>query len=128
LAKGGWQFFANSLDALVLWCRYHAWLCTKSKGFAKVRWWLLDKHGEEPEFPHLPYRGYLVDDLKSLGLTASGVSGAVAISQTEIQAWAANTNVILYDLEAEWLVKMSAAYADEILRSNDQDTASPLPK
>jgi hypothetical protein len=43
----------------------------------------------------------------------------------EIQAWAANTGVILDGLEAEWMVKMSAAYADEILRSNDQDTASP---
>jgi hypothetical protein len=67
----------------------------------------------------------LVDDLQALGLTASGMNGAIAISQVEIQAWAANTNVTLYGLEAEWLVKMSAAYADEIRRSNEQDTAPP---
>jgi hypothetical protein len=56
------------------------------------------------------------------------MNGPVAISQAEIQAWAVNTNVTFYGLEADWLARMSAAYAAEILRSNDKNTASPMSK
>jgi hypothetical protein len=64
----------------------------------------------------------------SIGMTTSGANGPSGVSQVEIQAWAANTNVIFYNLEADWLARMSAAYADEIIRSDDNDTAPPFTK
>jgi uncharacterized protein (DUF1501 family) len=87
---------------------------------------LFEKQGEELEFPDLPFRGHLTDDLESLGRIAAGPNGPVAVSQAEIQAWATNTNVTFEGLEADWLGRMSAAYADEMLRSNDTNAASPL--
>jgi len=51
--------------------------------------------------------------------------GAVAVPHAEIGAWASNTGEALEGLEAEWLHKMSAAFASELQRSNGEDVSAP---
>lgn len=45
------------------------------------------------------------------GVVASGAMGAIGLSWTELQAWAALTGATLTAWEAETLYEMSAAYA-----------------
>jgi len=55
-----------------------------------------------------------------------GGMGPVALSHLEIQAWAANIGLTFEGNEAQWLQKMSAVYAGELLASDGTDTPQPF--
>jgi len=61
----------------------------------------------------------------SVGPVFQGGMGASAVPHTEILAWASNTGLTFAGAEAEWINKMSAAYAGELSRSSDENTTSP---
>lgn len=44
---------------------------------------------------------------------------------TEIAAWGANNNVSFEGPEAQWLYKMSDAYASEYARASGKDVTAP---
>lgn len=77
------------------------------------------------DFPTLPFRPYLTDWLLDLGLVAQTMNGLVAVPHTELQAWAINVGLVFEGAEAEWLNKMSAAYAAELTASSGKDAAQP---
>jgi len=91
-----------------------------------VRWSFLDRAGEEPDFPDLPFRAYLAEWLLEVGPVMQGGMGPVALSHLEIQAWAANVGLEFEGNEAQWLQKMSAAYAGEVSKSNEKNTVEPF--
>lgn len=84
------------------------------------------KNKEDPEFPDLSYRAFLSVDLLSVGPTMSTGMGIVGLSHSELSSWAANIGHEFEGTEAEWLVKMSDAYAAELARSDDMDTPAPF--
>ena len=86
----------------------------------------MERANEEPDFPELPFRGYLVEWLLEVGPVMQGGMGPVALSHLEIQAWAANIGLTFEGNEAQWLQKMSAVYAGELSESNGTDTPQPF--
>jgi len=86
----------------------------------------LERANEEPEFPELPFRAYLVEWLMDIGRVMQGGMGPVALSHLEIQAWAANVGLMFEGNEAQWLQKMSECYADELSKSSGNDTPQPF--
>ena len=85
----------------------------------------MERANEEPDFPELPFRGYLVEWLLEVGPVMQGGMGPVALSHLEIQAWAANIGLTFEGNEAQWLQKMSAVYSAELSESNGTDTSQP---
>ena len=85
----------------------------------------MERANEEPDFPELPFRGYLVEWLLEVGPVMQGGMGPVALSHLEIQAWAANIGLTFEGNEAQWLQKMSAVYAGELSESSGTDTSQP---
>ena len=73
----------------------------------------------------MPFRGHLIDWLQSVGPIWEGGTSSSAVPHSEIKAWAENIGLTFEGAEAEWLYKMSGAYADELSRSSDKDTAAP---
>lgn len=61
-----------------------------------------------------------------VGPVAEGAMGPVALPHSEIKAWAENIGLRFYGSEAEWLHKMSAAYAAEISRASGKDASAPF--
>ena len=86
----------------------------------------MERANEEPDFPELPFRGYLAVWLLDVGRVMLGGTGPVALSHLEIQAWAANIGLTFEGNEAQWLQKMSAVYAGELSESNGTDTPQPF--
>lgn len=76
----------------------------------------------------MSFREYLTEWLMSVGPVLGGGMGPVAVPHSELLAWAANTGLDFRGAEAEWLNKMSAAYAQEIGRSDDADASAPFTK
>jgi len=91
-----------------------------------TRWSFLERREEDAEFPELPLRAYLAEWLMDIGRVMQGGMGPVALSHSEIRAWAANVGLKFEGDEAMWLQKMSAAYAGEISESNGNDTPQPF--
>ena len=85
----------------------------------------MERANEEPDFPELPFRGYLVEWLLEVGPVMQGGMGPVALPHLEIQAWAANIGLTFEGNEAQWLQKMSAVYAGELSESSGTDTSQP---
>lgn len=86
----------------------------------------MENANQVAQFPNLTMRGHLVVDLQSIGYAMQSEMGNVAVSHSELRAWACNTGVRFEGAEAEWLNKMSEAYAIELARSSDKDTAAPF--
>jgi hypothetical protein len=74
----------------------------------------------------LLFRGYLAEWLMDAGPVMQGGMGPVALSHLEIQAWAANVGLTFEGNEAEWLQKISGAYAGELSESNGKNTPQPF--
>lgn len=91
-----------------------------------VRWRFLEKAGEAAEFPDLPFRAHLTEWLMDVGPIMQGGMGAAAVPHGELQAWAANIGLTFEGAEAEWLHKMSAAYAAEVANADGKDTPQPF--
>lgn len=79
-----------------------------------------------PEFPPVPpSHEFLTDWIFRVGPVLHSGMGPVPLPHTEIRAWALNTGEEFHGLEAEWLQRMSQAYAAELQRSSGEDVAAP---
>jgi hypothetical protein len=86
---------------------------------------LLTKAGEDLDFPQLGVNHQLAEWLLHLGPVSSGMAGAVPMPHSEIAAWAKNNGIELQGNEAEWLYKMSGAYASELAVCSGKDRVQP---
>ena len=74
------------------------------------------------------YREFLCEWFTSLGRVWPNANGYQPLPHTEIAAWAANQNMTFVESDAEWLFKMSEAYADELSKSHNKDSPAPYTK
>ena len=70
------------------------------------------------ELPELPCGELLQDTWQEIGLAGFGANGAVPLTWSEVQAFAALTNADLRPYEARCLMEMSRAYCTEIANTN----------
>jgi len=89
------------------------------------RWEFIEKHGDIADLPDLMGWPHLAEWLLRAGPVFQGGMGPVAVPHSELKAWAENIGLRFEGIEAEWLHKMSAAYAAEINRANGKDVGAP---
>lgn len=85
---------------------------------------LLQKGGQ-PALPPVVVGADVLGMFLDVGPAASGVSGAVPISYTEIEAWARVTGIYLQPWQGKLLRDLSRTYVRSLTKGEDPQSAPP---
>jgi hypothetical protein len=76
-------------------------------------------------FPEVDPFGYIIETLSRIGVALNSGNGVHGLTWQEIDAFVARTKLHLTGWEAETIKRLSALYASNVLKYDNQDAPAP---
>ena len=102
-----------------------AWLNTRAKDQKQSRQAHLQSEEIAERFPDVEPFGYLISLLSRIGVAMSSGSGVYGITWQELNSFMISTKTDLTSWEAETIKRLSAVYANGVVKYDNIDCAAP---